>query len=252
MSGVGPKGYRVFEHDPRTARWAAAAAGVARGVVAEPRLRGSENLRHGQTWFVGVDALPNMPDGSINGVPLAGPWQDHVPQLPLHRAQLSVIYSGYPKQDAGESDANHRFRRDRAAAHVDGLLPIGPARRRFALEYHAYILSLPLGDVTEAPTVVWEGSQRIMQDALRAAMTGKAPADVDMTEIYTVARRRVFEECRAVPLVLRQGQSALLHPFVLHGTQAWGDAQDTGGEGRMIAFFRPECAGGAAEWLAIP
>ena len=323
---VGTDGFCVFDHDPRVARWAQAARNAALECAADPEMRGADNLRHGATWFVGVDALPNAPDGSIGGVPLAGPWQGLVPALPLHRAQLSIIYRGYPKQDAGESDANHRFRRVRAAAHVDGLLPVGPDKRRFACEFHAYILSLPLGGCTESPTVVWRGSQQIMQRALRDAYAGKDPAQLDITQVYQDARRAVFASCEQVPLPLIMGQSALLHPFVLHGTQAWNDEADTGkrgtekagidksdidkadvdqagiekvgtgsagtgradmsksgiaksdrgkvdaanatlskpnigkadtedgknAEGRMIAFFRPECAGGAAEWLATP
>jgi len=252
MRGIGPDGFRVFEHDPRTARWAQAALEVAREVAANTALQGPENLRHGKTWFVGVDALPNDTDGRIGGVPLEGPWQDYVPQLPLHPAQLSIVYQGYPQQDPQESDANHRFRRDRSAAHVDGLLPIGPERRRFAREFHAYILSLPLNDVAASPTVVWPQSHHIMQHALRVAFTGRAPSEVDITQAYAAARKRVFEECTPIPLVLRPGQSALLHPFILHGTQAWGNETDISDQGRMIAFFRPECAGGAPEWLATP
>ncbi len=243
-------GFEVFDHDPRTAAWAQAALDEARKVAADPQMQGPDNLRHGRTWFVGVDALPNAGDGSIGGVPLAGPWERLVPELPQHAAQLSIIYAGYPKQDVGESDANHRYRRTRSAAHVDGLLPVGPARRRFAQEHHAYILSLPLNDVAQAPTVVWRGSQGIMQNALRRAIGEADPAQIDITDAYQAARREVFETCEEVPLLLAPGQSALLHPFVLHGTQAWGDAPDPSGEGRMIAFFRPECAGGAAEWLA--
>jgi len=248
---TGPLGYTVFDYDARVAQWAQAAHGVACAVAARPRMRGPDNLRHGQTWFVGVDALPNKADGSIAGVPLEGPWQRRVPDLPLHPAQVSIVYEGYPKQDAGESDANHRYRMRRAAAHVDGLLPVGPHRRRFAQEYHAYILSIPLGDVTASPTVVWPGSQRIMQTALRTAI-GFEPADqVDITQVYQDARREVFETCSPVPLVLTRGQSALLHPFILHGTQSWEGQDDPTGQGRMIAFFRPECAGGAAQWLHL-
>lgn len=250
VRGIGRDGFRVFDYDPRTARWARAALERARDVAAQEALRGPDNLRHGRTWFVGVDALPNHADGSIAGVPLEGPWKEHVPQLPLHPAQLSIIYQGYPQQDRHESDSNHRFRRARAAAHVDGLLPIGPERRRFAREYHAYILSLPLNDVAASPTVVWPKSQLIMQNALRHAFAGRPPSDVDITEVYAAARKRVFDEISPVPLILRPGQSALLHPFVLHGTQAWADETDKSGEGRVIAFFRPECAGGAQEWLA--
>jgi hypothetical protein len=245
-------GFRIFEHDSRTARWAQGALGVARDLAARADMRGPDNLRHGQTWFVGVDALPNGPDGSIGGVPLAGPWGDHVRDLPLHPAQMSIIYAGYPRQDAGESDANHRYRRDRAAAHVDGLLPVGPARRRFAREYHAYILALPLNDLAASPTVVWPGSHRIMQRALSEAIGDSDPAQVDITDAYQRARRDAFETVAPMPLKIKPGQSALLHSFLLHGTQVWGDEVDRKGEGRMIAFFRPECAGGAAEWLALP
>lgn len=250
---TGPDGYVVFDYDSRVADWAQAACRIATQVSADPKRRGPDNLRHGQTWFVGVDALPNAADGSIGGVPLAGPWEDLVPDVPLHPAQLSIIYAGYPKQEAEESDANHRYRRDRHAAHVDGLLPVGPQRRRFALEYHAYILSVPLNDVVQSPTTVWPGSQRIMQQALRTAI-GDQPADqVDITTAYQAARAHVFKACSPVPLILKPGQSALLHPFVLHGTQPW-DVQlktEGQGQGRMIAFFRPSCAGGAQQWLNL-
>ncbi|MEH6521250.1 hypothetical protein [Sulfitobacter sp.] len=249
---TGPDGFEVFDFDPRTAVWAEAALNVARMVAADPDMRAADNLRHNKTWFVGVDALPNAEDGSINGVPLLGPWKRHIPDLPLHPAQLSIVYEGYPKQDTNESDANHRYRLNRAAAHVDGLLPVGPNKRRFAQEFHAYILSLPLNDVPHSPTVVWRGSQRIMQAALRGVLEGHDPENIDITDVYQAARRQVFEECEQVSLVLKPGESALLHSFVLHGTQPWGHAPDPTHEGRMIAFLRPECAGGCAEWLATP
>ncbi len=249
---TGPDGFEVFDFDLCTAAWAEAALKVARGIAKKPVMRGADNLRHQKTWFVGVDALPNGADGSIDGVPLNGPWVRHVPDLPLHPAQVSIIYEGYPKQDIGESDANHRYRQNRDAAHVDGLLPLGPNRRRYAQEFHAYILSLPLNDVPHAPTVVWRGSQQIMQAALRGALEGQDPDKVDITDVYQAARRQAFEECEQVSLMITPGESALLHPFVLHGTQPWGHAPDPTNEGRMIAFLRPECAGGVSEWLATP
>ncbi|UWR21353.1 hypothetical protein [Sulfitobacter sp. S190] len=243
---IGASGVRLFPHDPGVAVWAQAALRVARPLLDDPANRAA-HLRHGKTWFVGVDLLPNRPDGAVGGVPLAGAWRDCVADLPLHPAQVSVIYPGYPQQDAGESDANHRFRRDRAAAHVDGLLPEGPERRRFAREFHAYILALPLNDVTAAPTVVWPGSHLIMQAALRDAIGDRPVAEVDLTEAYAEARRAVFAQCRMEPLALQPGQVALLHRHLLHGVAPWdGPAKP---EGRIVAFFRPECAGGAAEWL---
>jgi hypothetical protein len=212
----------------------------------------AQNLRHGKTWFVGVDALPNAADGSIAGAPLRGAWRDLVPELPLHRAQLSIIFEGYPRQDPEESAANHRYRLNRCGAHVDGLLPIGADKRRFAREFHAYILALPLTKVTAAPTVIWRGSHKIMQRALRDAIRAAAVGTVDVTDAYQSARREVFAHCEQVPLRIVRGQAALLHPFILHGTQRWGDARDATGQGRMTAFFRPECKGGAAQWLAQP
>ncbi|MEP3675443.1 hypothetical protein [Sulfitobacter sp.] len=253
---TGDDGFLVFDHDPHVEAWAREAHRIACSVALEPNKCGPENLRHQRTWFVGVDALPNGPDGSIGNVPLVGPWQGQLPDLPLHPAQLSIIYPGYPKRDSDESEANHRYRITRSAAHVDGLLPTGALRRRFAMEYHAYILSIPLNAVPRSPTVVWRGSQKIMQSALQEAIGSRVPAKVDITQAYQEARRKVFETCPQVPLELEVGQSAVLHPFILHGTQPWGPEsrapeKDATQEGRMIAFFRPECAGGAAEWLSL-
>ncbi len=53
-----------------------------------------------------------------------------------------------------------RFRLNRDAAHLDGLLPIGPDKRRMVKEPHAWILGLPLNacGAGASPLVVWEGS----------------------------------------------------------------------------------------------
>jgi len=237
-------GFVVFDHDTRVARWAAAAQRVGETLAADPEIA-ARNLRHGNTWFVGVDALPNAADGSVEGVPLAGPWEDHVPDLPQHAAQLSIIYPGYPQRDPDQSAANHRYRVDRMAAHVDGLLPEGPQRRRFAREFHAYILGLPLTDVPAAPTVVWPGSHRILQAALADAIGAQPIQQVDLTDAYHAARRQVFEHSTPVPIRARPGQSFLIHRFALHGTAPW---DGTGQEGRMVAFFRPELAD-PQDWL---
>jgi len=116
-------GYALFEYDPGLAHWAEVARQRALSLSADAQVR-ARNLRHGETWFVGVDLLDNDETGTVQGVPLQGAWQEHVPALPLHRAQVSIVYHGYPKRDVGESEANHRFRRNRFAAHVDGLLPV--------------------------------------------------------------------------------------------------------------------------------
>ncbi len=88
-------GFKVFDAEASVLRWAQAAHDVALDIVQDPVQRAA-NLRHDATWFVGVDALPNDPDGSINGAPLGGCWRDHVVAPDAwHRAQLSVVYPGY-------------------------------------------------------------------------------------------------------------------------------------------------------------
>ncbi len=243
---LGRDGYVVFDADPRVAKWARAAESVATRIAQDPNMR-AENLRHGETWFVGVDALPNGTEGQVDGVALAGPWQDHVPDVPMHNGQLSIIYPGYPQRDPDQSAANHQYRITRAAAHVDGLLPEGPERRRYAREFHAYILGLPLNAVSLAPTVVWPGSHVIMQAALVKAIGTGVISEVDLTEVYHAARRTVFVTCDPVPIAATPGQSFLIHRFALHGTAPW-DGPVTAG--RMIAFFRPEFSD-PKDWLAI-
>ena len=246
--GVGADGFALLPYSAELARWAQAAAEVMRTQMTDATFRAAQ-MRHGNTWFVGVNALPNDAQGAVGGIPFQPPWRGDLPDLPLHRAQVSIVYAGYPKQDPQESNANHRFRRDRCAAHVDGLLPVGPDKRRYALEHHAYILGLPLNDVAQAPTVVWRGSHHIMQDALAEAIGNVPPDQVDVTRNYQTARRKVFEHCEQVALRPKPGEAMLIHRFALHGTQPWGDMPAAAApEGRMIAFFRPETT--ALAWLA--
>lgn len=237
-----------FVHLPwseQVAAWAQAARPVAQRAVRDaPR-------RHGGTWIVGVDALSNAPDGSISGVPLTGGWDDHVaPPAQWHAAQVSVVFAGYPGRDPDESAAAHRFRLRRDAAHVDGLLPEGPGRRRHLREPHAFILGLPLNDVPASPLVVWPGSHLIMARAFARAFAGLPPArwgDVDVTEAYQAARRDVFDTCPRVELCARPGEATLLHRHLLHGVAPWSGPDP--GEGRMIAYFRPELTD-PGDWLA--
>lgn len=245
-------GFVVLPHDARVERWAQAAYTVARGLVADPEVR-KQNLRHGNTWFVGVDALPNDTLGAVDDVPLHGPWADLVPSLPLHRAQLSIVYPGYPQRDPKQSEPNHQFRVVRKAAHVDGLLPEGPEKRRFAREYHAYILGLPLNATPQAPTVVWKGSHHIVTRALRDAIADRDPSTVDLTDAYAQARRKVFEGCPVIAVnahsEAKPGTSFLIHRLAMHGTDPWPADFDPASEGRMVAFFRP-AFDAIAPWLA--
>jgi len=165
-----------------------------------------------------------------------------------HAAQLSVVFPGYPLQDANESDAAHRFRRNRDAAHVDGLLPEGPEKRRHLREPHGFIVGLPLNDVTASPLVVWRGSHVIMRAAFQRAFAGHDPkdwGDLDVTDVYQAARRTVFETCERIPLVATAGQALLLNRHLLHGVAPWNPA--IAGDMRMVAYFRPQIS--IADWL---
>ena len=244
-------GWAVLPHDPALAVWAQAAADAGRAVLADPAMR-ARWLRHGGTWFVGVDALPNAPDGSVGGVPLPDGVRVH-PALRgvLHPAQLSVVLPGYPGRDPEESDAAHRYRRDRDAAHLDGLLPEGAGRRRHLREPHAIILGLPLNAATAAPLVMWEGSPAIMRAALAAALAGKDPAtwgDVDLTDAYGAARAQVLARCPRRIVTAAPGQAILMHRLAIHGVAPWGEGTAPP-EGRMIAYFRPLLSR-PADWLA--
>jgi len=81
-------GFAVFDRDPRVSRWATRAFDMGSTSVADPEMR-AKWLRHGQTWFVGVDVLPNDTGGAVDGVPLDGPWRDLItPPALWHRAQV--------------------------------------------------------------------------------------------------------------------------------------------------------------------
>ncbi|MFN3846340.1 MAG: hypothetical protein ACK4RZ_11060 [Paracoccaceae bacterium] len=229
--------------DPAIEAWAQAALPVARRAIADS----AAPWRCGGTWFVGVDALPNDSDGWIAGVDF--PWAAlPLARRPLHRAQLSTIRRGYPQPSPDESPAAFRFREMRDAAHLDGLLPIGPDRRRMVREPHAWILSLPLTSIRAAPLVVWEGSHLIMARALQAALSPHQPdrwGDVDITDAYQAARSQVFDICPRVELAAGPGEATLLHRHTIHGVAPW-IGHETGD--RIIAYFRPMLAS-VQDWL---
>ena len=238
MADLAKDGFVVFDADPRVTRWATCAHAAACDIANDPVQR-AKWLRHGETWFVGVDALPNRADGSIGDVDLSGPWSDIITEPKAwHRAQLSVVYAGYPKKDPQESEAAHKFRVNRCAAHVDGLhLEAG---RRIVREPHAFILGLPLNNSDACPLVVWRGSHLAMRVALVEAVGSGDPCGVDVTEAYIAARRAVFDTCEVVEVPLRVGQAVLVDRFALHGVAPWRSGDTAPPEGRMIAYFRPE------------
>lgn len=245
---VGPGWQKIGRH-PAIAAWAEAAHRAARDALAAS----PEPWRCGGTWFVGVDALPNDPDGAIGGTPF--PW-DALPLVPepLHPAQLSVIRPGYPQPSPEESPAALAYRQTRDAAHLDGLLPIGPDKRRMVKEPHAWILGLPLNDTAASPLTVWEGSHEILRTALRTALAPHPPEtwdQIDLTEPYQQARRAVFASCRRIELAARPGEATLLHRLTLHGVAPWKPDDSAPPEGRMIAYLRPQLPS-VQDWLTAP
>ena len=165
--------------------------------------------------------------------------------LPLHRAQVSVIYPGYPRPRRGESEAAFRYRLNRDAAHVDGLLGVGDAKRRMLKERHAYILGLPLTacSAEASPLTVWEGSHNVMRAAFEAALRGVPEPEwenVDLTELYQQTRREVFETCPRVLVPAQPGEAYLVHRLALHGVAPWGAGAEAPGGGLVgvLSGFR--------------
>ncbi|GFE63902.1 hypothetical protein [Litoreibacter roseus] len=243
------QGWIKFSHDPMVANWVRHAAPIAEELVRDQVKK--QALRCGGTWCVGVNLLPNDPDGQLGGGPaLKGRAMDFIKHkyghvAPLDRAQISVIYPGYPRSSDTESAAAFVFRQKRDAAHVDGLLPVGPNRRRQLMEPHAFVLGIPLNFSRESPMVVWEGSHHIIASAFRAAFDGIPPsawADHDITEIYHAARRSCFEQCTRRSVIARPGEAYVVHRCTLHGVAPWGDTASEAGACRSIAYFRPELA----------
>ena len=133
------------------------------------------------------------------------------------------------------------------------LLREGPDMRRHLREHHGFILGMPLVDYSSdaSPLVVWEGSHHIVREVFAERFDG-IPADqwgdVDVTELYLELRYRVFDECQAVKISAKPGESYLLHRLSVHGMSPWPDEASAGPDGRMICYFRPEY-GGPLHWL---
>ena len=258
------RGWVTFDPAPEVLHWADAARPLAERLLADPGLR-SQWLRCGGTWFAGVNVFPNDDSGAVSvaGVPpLAGPAVDFIASglglagFAWDRAQISICLPGYPKPWGEESDAAFRFRRDRDAAHVDGLLRDAARRRRLG-ETHDFILGIPLTDTPAdaSPLVVWEGSHEVMRRVFVERFAGIAEGEwgrEDITDVYAAARRECFESLRRVPVHARPGEAYILHRLALHGIAPW-DA-GAGDLPRMIAYFRPDTdpSRGNSWWLDAP
>ena len=217
-------------------------------------------LRCGGTWFAGVNALSNDERGAIaDGPPFAGAafqfLREYLGDSPpkLEPAQVSICYPGYPQPMATESEAAFRYRVTNCAAHVDGILPEGEARRRHLREHHQFILGIPMTqyDAGAAPPVVWEGSHEIVREVLGRCFSDSPPekwGDVDITEIYHNLRTRIFADCPRVEIVAQPGETYVIHRLALHGILPWQEGASADADGRIICYFRPETPS-ARDWL---
>lgn len=257
IGDLGTKGWAQFPVDPVLGDWLAHAIPAAKRAVADPAHR--DWLRCGGTWFAGVNVLDNDAAGQVDGSgALAGQAIDAITQAfgpqEWDRAQVSVMYPGYPQPMAGESLGAFRYRLNRDAAHVDGLLPVGPERRRHLREPHGFILGLPLTDCDAgaSPFVIWEGSHQVIRRALGAVLRPHPVRDwpaVDLTDAYHAARRAVFDTCPRVEIHAQAGAAYVAHRLALHGVAPWAEGAKAPPEGRMIAYFRPELRGPLSDWL---
>lgn len=250
----GSAGWRKIAYDPQLARWAHQARQIAIAVSQNPEMQRKWLVCEG-TWFVGVDALPNAANGDLPGAEFPARLRSLCPG-PYHKAQVSITYPGYPKPREGESDAAFQFRKNRDAAHVDGILGIGQPKRRFVREPHAYVLGMPLNnfDVDASPMVIWEGSHQIFRAAFQQVFHGMRDAEIcdhDITALYTATRKHVFETCPRVKVHARPGEAYVLDPMCLHGVAPWTTGVTAPSEGRMIAYFRPEVRR-VTDWLNTP
>lgn len=255
------RGWCRFESDPELLEWVRPALAAARAARQQPAH--GKWLRYQGTWFAGVNVLANAADGAVDGSgPLRGRAIDFIATglglagFAWDRAQVSICYPGYPQPMQGESLARTRYRRERDAAHVDGLLREGPALRRHLREHHGFILGIPMVDfdAQASPFVVWEGSHEIMRASFAERFGGIAPecwGDEDITDAYHVARERAFRECRRVEIHARPGESFLAHRLSLHGMAPWAEGAQAGPDGRMICYFRPPVLD-PYEWLQNP
>jgi hypothetical protein len=255
------KGWCRFPHDPALAAWVERTLPAARATVTDPA--NAEWHRCGGTWFAGVNVLPNDATGAVPaGTPVAGEavafirGQLGLDDFAWDRAQVSVCYPGYPRPMQGETDAAYRYRRDRDAAHLDGLLRERPDRRRFLREHHGFILGIPMVEASAeaSPLVVWEGSHEIVRAAFADLFAGTPPDDwksLDVTDAYVALRRTMFERCPRVEIAARPGEAYLVHRLALHGVAPFRPTATAGPDGRMVIYFRPR-TGNAEAWLTAP
>ncbi len=245
-------GWYQFSADDQILGWLESIQTVVGQAIAAPQ--NQHWWRYQGTWFVGVNVLPNDGRGRVNAGPtLTGAAANFLAKYlkadlgAFDKAQLSIVRAGYPQADKHETKAALAYRRDRDAAHIDGLLKDAVAAGRYAREYHHYLWAIALhdGSLCTSPLVVWRGSHRLIQDSFRRFFADKdieSISQYDVSECYAATRKQVFEQCERVALPLQRGQSVVAHRFLLHGTAPWSRSQRgiKQTDARGLCFFRPE------------
>jgi len=253
------RGWLLFEPESRVSEWVKQCLPHTLNSLDDPML--AQWWRCENTWFTGVNALPNDGQGAVaDGKSLHAAALDFACNTVGYRfesldaAQVSAVYPGYPKPKLGESDSAFRYRLKWDAAHVDGLIPDPQSRRRFVQEFHAFILGIPMQgtDAGCSPLVVWEDSHVLVKETFRRILAHHPVAawnTIDLTDHYHALRREVFSKCRRIVVNANPGQSYLLHRHTLHGISPWLAKDDH--PGRIICYFRPEFSN-AVDWLEAP
>lgn len=255
------RGWALFPPEPAMIDWANRARRDALRALNDPKLAHWYQCEN--TWFVGLDVLANDPSGRVEGsLPMQGKAVDFIADNcggwpEFHRGQVSGVFPGYPKAREGENKAAFRYRLNRDAAHVDGILGLGVPKRRFVREPHAFIFGVPLtgADAAAAPLVVWEGSHQIMRAAFAktfAEVDDTALDQIDVTEVYQKARLAAFETCKRIVVHGPPGSAYVIHRLALHGVAPWEADACAAPEGRLIAYFRPPMSGGVRAWVEAP
>jgi hypothetical protein len=255
------QGWARFPCDPTLLEWLRFATPAACAAASDRALRDLW-LRYQGTWFAGVNVLGNDASGAVAGSgPLRGLAVDFIAQtlgfdaVEWDAGQVSVVYPGYPKPSGTEPESAYRFRLNRDAAHVDGLIAEGPEKRRMIREPHGFVLGIPMTQTGQgaSPMVVWDGSHEVMRSAFSKVLQGPPAAwsNIDVTEAYQTARRLCFDTCRRVEIHAQPGEAYVIHRLALHGVAPWRDGAQAPDAGRVIAYFRPE-AGNIQDWLTAP
>ena len=242
-------GWCSFPSDEGIRNWVSHTLPVTKGIVNSAE--NSHWMRYQNTWFAGVNVLTNDAEGRVTDGPrLQGNITEfiynilHLKTDNLDKGQISVCFAGYPKPMQAETEATFRYRLNRDAAHLDGLLAVGLQRRRYLREPHSYILAIPLVESPKdaAPFVVWEKSHEIIKQEFQKIYNSIRQDqwhDIDVTQAYQEMRKHIFEHCRRVAISVSPGETYLVHRHCLHGMAPWPKTIPNTADGRMICYFRP-------------